>query len=310
MSSAGKTVARYDPCPCGSGKKYKFCCEERDRTREKSLLMLPLPLSPDLSEEVGRLIDAAAADDDVQLNGYVITGQPVAESGGGDAVPPELENGGKALHDLALDHPRKAIPRLESLVEQYPRVPALKNWLSVAYTKAGRDADADAVEERIWREHPNYLFGRISRARRFLEDGDFDRVPEALGGLDLGEMYPRRRVFHVSEALSLWALLAEWHYRQGEGAEAMELLDRMIEIDPDHATTQYTEDLLMPLTLREAVAAMFGRRPRKQVKSKAKGKAQAKSGRRKRPGASEGPEKHDSPDVGESALRPLPRNAR
>jgi uncharacterized protein YecA (UPF0149 family) len=22
----GKKVGRNDPCPCGSGKKYKFCC--------------------------------------------------------------------------------------------------------------------------------------------------------------------------------------------------------------------------------------------------------------------------------------------
>jgi hypothetical protein len=30
-------VGRNDPCPCGSGKKYKRCCEARDRER---------PLSP------------------------------------------------------------------------------------------------------------------------------------------------------------------------------------------------------------------------------------------------------------------------
>ncbi|MBN2463987.1 MAG: SEC-C domain-containing protein, partial [Dehalococcoidia bacterium] len=23
---AGKKVGRNDPCPCGSGKKYKHCC--------------------------------------------------------------------------------------------------------------------------------------------------------------------------------------------------------------------------------------------------------------------------------------------
>jgi len=23
---AGKKVGRNDPCPCGSGKKYKYCC--------------------------------------------------------------------------------------------------------------------------------------------------------------------------------------------------------------------------------------------------------------------------------------------
>ena len=24
-------VGRYDPCPCGSGKKYKWCCEKKPR---------------------------------------------------------------------------------------------------------------------------------------------------------------------------------------------------------------------------------------------------------------------------------------
>jgi hypothetical protein len=24
-------VGRYDPCPCGSGKKYKWCCEKKGR---------------------------------------------------------------------------------------------------------------------------------------------------------------------------------------------------------------------------------------------------------------------------------------
>ena len=30
MASAGK-VGRNDPCPCGSGKKYKQCCERKAR---------------------------------------------------------------------------------------------------------------------------------------------------------------------------------------------------------------------------------------------------------------------------------------
>jgi hypothetical protein len=27
-------TARNDPCPCGSGKKYKHCCLEKDRAAE------------------------------------------------------------------------------------------------------------------------------------------------------------------------------------------------------------------------------------------------------------------------------------
>jgi ribosomal protein S20 len=33
MSLDKKTPGRNDPCPCGSGKKYKNCCLNRDRTR-------------------------------------------------------------------------------------------------------------------------------------------------------------------------------------------------------------------------------------------------------------------------------------
>jgi preprotein translocase subunit SecA len=29
----GKKVGRNDPCPCGSGKKYKKCCLEKEETR-------------------------------------------------------------------------------------------------------------------------------------------------------------------------------------------------------------------------------------------------------------------------------------
>ena len=28
---SGKRTSRNDPCPCGSGKKYKKCCYRRDR---------------------------------------------------------------------------------------------------------------------------------------------------------------------------------------------------------------------------------------------------------------------------------------
>lgn len=30
-------VGRNDPCPCGSGKKYKRCCLERDQEAERAL---------------------------------------------------------------------------------------------------------------------------------------------------------------------------------------------------------------------------------------------------------------------------------
>src|SRR6185503_3458786 len=32
------SVGRNDPCPCGSGKKYKKCCETKDQAKEHARL--------------------------------------------------------------------------------------------------------------------------------------------------------------------------------------------------------------------------------------------------------------------------------
>ena len=34
VRSAAKKVGPNDPCPCGSGKKYKKCCMQKDKTAE------------------------------------------------------------------------------------------------------------------------------------------------------------------------------------------------------------------------------------------------------------------------------------
>ncbi|MDQ3606671.1 MAG: SEC-C metal-binding domain-containing protein, partial [Gemmatimonadota bacterium] len=32
-------IGRNDPCPCGSGKKYKHCCQEKDLAEEEELAL-------------------------------------------------------------------------------------------------------------------------------------------------------------------------------------------------------------------------------------------------------------------------------
>jgi len=46
-------VGRNDPCPCGSGKKYKYCCLRRDQQRRRRAKASPVP-APQL--DVGSLL--------------------------------------------------------------------------------------------------------------------------------------------------------------------------------------------------------------------------------------------------------------
>jgi len=34
-TTSGRTAGRNEPCPCGSGKKYKHCCLEKDETKAR-----------------------------------------------------------------------------------------------------------------------------------------------------------------------------------------------------------------------------------------------------------------------------------
>jgi SEC-C motif len=61
-------VGRNDPCPCGSGKKYKKCCLPRDdlaqvaqaqsRLHEPAQPPAAARLAPDLEDEIERLMEA------------------------------------------------------------------------------------------------------------------------------------------------------------------------------------------------------------------------------------------------------------
>lgn len=59
-----KKVGRNDPCPCGSGKKYKNCCLAKEKTpvgkKKFSAKILSAPKSINLIERTyGNAIEAA-----------------------------------------------------------------------------------------------------------------------------------------------------------------------------------------------------------------------------------------------------------
>lgn len=63
------SAGRNDPCPCGSGKKYKKCCLEKDRAATPAAVLPPLPLlapSPETGGAERR--DALAAERKAQEN--------------------------------------------------------------------------------------------------------------------------------------------------------------------------------------------------------------------------------------------------
>lgn len=130
--------------------------------------------------------------------GYTITWDALDDG----TAPPELSSQLAGLYDASRHHPDRALAeRLRQLVQQYPNVPVLKNYLMTTYVLTGQKSRGDAVLEQTIQQHPRYLLGLVNKANQLLVNGDTDAVEALFGGplTGLGQLYPERSVFQASE---------------------------------------------------------------------------------------------------------------
>lgn len=169
-------------------------------------------------------------------------------------ITPELE---RQLESLALrcqDPKDKSIlDKLSRLIEQYPKVPMLKNFLSVAYEVKGNRKKSLEIHQWLLDEHPDYLFARLNQANICIEKGELDKVPGLLGEeLEIKQLYPERDVFHLSEVTSYLKNAIRYLTAIGNLEQAEKKLKMLQEIAPEHHDTEQAEFYLMRLRLQEA----------------------------------------------------------
>jgi hypothetical protein len=68
---------------------------------------------------------------------YEITGERILDARY-RRLPRRVQNAFERLYYESQTQPRKAIPELLEWIEQYPRIPVLYNYLSVAYGRTGQ----------------------------------------------------------------------------------------------------------------------------------------------------------------------------
>lgn len=131
------------------------------------------------------------------------------------------------------------VDKLLSLIEQHPLNPQLKNYLSIAYKMVGNNKKSYEVNRWIVKEHPDYLFGRLNLAGELIEKGELDKVPEIMGNLlDIQEMYPERKIFHIGEVLGYNKLAIHYFLAIDNLDAAKSRLDIMERLAPEHPDTE------------------------------------------------------------------------
>lgn len=218
--------------------------------KEQSKGLENITLSKKERERIDR-IKAKIGDEPAELLSYEITTEPI-EDRAYKRLPPRVKDQLETLHDMALSQPKKAVSEIKALIQKYPRIPVLYNYLSVAYSVIGNFKKRDAVILECCEKFPDYLFGRVNYAQICLERGEVEKVPEIFDNkLDLKLLYPQRTKFHISEYVNFAGIIGVYYAQIGELDAAKLYYDSLKQIAPwDRMTRMLKRAIYPPLRVR------------------------------------------------------------
>ena len=143
-----------------------------------------------------------------------------------DPIPFELEQQMDNLYKIALKGKKSGIKRISRLIEKYPNIAVLKNFLSVLYNKMGDEVNSNKVTHIIVEKHPDYLFGLVNLASEYYYKDQYDKMIDILGkNFNLKELYPERDIFHIDEVVAMFKMAVMYYSASGNFDEAQVYLD-------------------------------------------------------------------------------------
>lgn len=124
------------------------------------------------------------------------------------------------------DRVHQSIKDLNRLIDKYPKIPVLYNFLSVAYEIYENREQSGIVIKKCYDLFPDYIFGVCNYARfLFFENYDPDAIPKTLKNkFNIYDAFPKRKEYHISEVELFYTL--QGHYYAAKGN--IEMAERLL----------------------------------------------------------------------------------
>jgi len=172
-------------------------------------------------------------------------------------ITPELAGKMSSIYFQAQKGGKKVTEKLIHLVEKYPHVPQLKNFLSVAYLNSGNIEKSREINHWILKEHPDYLFGKINLGLEYYALKEYEKIPEVIGNAtDLQDLYPERNCFHISEVMGYNKLAILYFCAIGNLPAAESRYEIIEKLAPDHPVAKEVLPYLMIARLEASLKRM------------------------------------------------------
>ncbi|WP_239541360.1 YecA family protein [Cryomorpha ignava] len=110
----------------------------------------------------------------------------------------------EAVEKAAIAAKSSGYDRIMRAIKKYPRIPVFKDVLIMYYNNRGDLGKAVEVNDKLLRDHPDFLPGYVNKALQYYIKDDFENMREVLtANFDLKDLFPARKVFHIREFLRM-----------------------------------------------------------------------------------------------------------
>ncbi|MBS0604535.1 MAG: hypothetical protein JSS60_05795 [Verrucomicrobia bacterium] len=192
------------------------------------------------------------------LKGYRIVFEKQKSSPEKEALPKEEKKLFDELYYKVQEEPKKHIDQLLELDARCPRIPEIANLLAFAYLKTSKGKEAEALIEKTWREHPDYLIARINYGEQVLRKGKKEMLPVIFNHcFDLNTLYPDRDSFHYAEFRGFMALMGFYYLKNREKEKAEECYQLAFQVDPLHPSVTALEKELSKVSFPSSLIRNF-----------------------------------------------------
>lgn len=142
------------------------------------------------------------------------------------------------------ESPEKQLAKLLELKKRYPNVPAIYNYIGIAYACSNQSEKYyNTIIETI-KKFPHYLFGKTALAEYYLKNNEHKKIPKIFDNkFEIYMHFPSSvKIFHTSEVRAFYSFIGTYYARANKQARALLCYSILEGIDPNHLATRQLGD--------------------------------------------------------------------
>ncbi|MBS0627827.1 MAG: hypothetical protein JSS09_06410, partial [Verrucomicrobia bacterium] len=176
----------------------------------------------------------------LEIGGYKISYADYKDSLNSIFSKSEQQKFQDLLHEAQI-HPKKAYPRALEWQSKVENSKELDNLVAYLHLQNKQIEKAESLTYASFLKYPDYFFAKINYADQCLRKNKTDEIPFIFPSFDLKELFPTKKIFHVSEFRGFMLVACNYHLKIKKYDLAKSYYENARLADPLHPSVLFLE---------------------------------------------------------------------